>query len=401
MQPSDRPRLSPQPVHPRPPPGHTNFFSCLPAAHARFVPAYSVLAGCMCPLFRQANSPTSWGRDAPADAAPQTRKTGGRGRAAAAVAAPRRAFRPSGIAKSVALSPPPPSPSPPRTRKQSLERRESSQSPSLPRHGQTRQRPVGRRSSAAPSSQPTSTRRGGGDAWGQAPPPQPRPQYYQRRSQEGNGGGGRGGHEERRQLKEDDGVGRAGEGRREGERIRERGSAEQPFGAVYSRSFDTGEFFDGINEATPLGSPNNSTYPWEEGGIDRSGGGAGRFPRPSLGSRENGDGEVRGGTGTASGYSPRRSSHSGAWRGPDRRELSSYADFHAATTATATGTPAGRSWGGQEGRGHTATTSRYHHQRSGNGGGGGGGLGPLRGGAATRTAQEEDEDTDLRRTRVR
>lgn len=48
---------------------------------------------------------------------------------AVASATPRRAFRPSGIAKPVPLSPRPSSPSPPRTRKQSLERRESSQSP--------------------------------------------------------------------------------------------------------------------------------------------------------------------------------------------------------------------------------------------------------------------------------
>ncbi len=185
----------------------------------------------------------------------------------------------------------------------------------------------------------------------------------------------------------DERVGGAGGGRRRSGRIGEGGSAEQPFGAVYSRSFDTGEFFYGIDATTPLGSLNDSTYPWEEGGADRSGGGGGggggggvrdgRFAEPSFGNRENGGGEVPGGTGTASGSNPRRSSHSGAGRGPDRRELSSYADFHAAATATTA--PTGRPGGGQEGRGRTGTTPRYYHQRSGSGGGGGSRAGAISG----------------------
>lgn len=233
---------------------------CLPARCAKRIAAVPHVPSPP----QQALTPKRRGRKA-------TRASGGLGN--------RPVFRPSGIAKPVNLSPPS-SPSPPRTRKQSLERREASRSDSPPRRPREQ-----RGRGAVPSSPPT--KRGGGGCGDYRLPPSPpqrasrqqhgsppsraKPQRHPQqrrpgpsrhglapeRDQERNGGGWN--HGRGRKQQQDIGA----EGRRIGGDERGGGGRgggggwgeTYPYGAVYSRSFDTGEFFSRVGNSTPVASP--------------------------------------------------------------------------------------------------------------------------------------------------
>lgn len=340
------------------------------------------------PLSRQPSNPQRRGRNA-------TRASGGASNGRALAASPRPPFRPSGITKPVTLSPSPsPSPSPPRTRKQSLERREALLQPTSSPRAPRQQRGRG---AAVPSSPPT--KHGGGDGGGgyrvpaasppqrapceqqHAPPPcrskpqrHPQQQRHPRPSRQdlaperdqarrGGGGGGSGVWDDGRGDKQRPDTGEAG-GRMpvaEDERGAAGGSGRResyPYGAVYSKSFDTGEFFSGVGDSTPVASPVNSQRRRRESGDSSSSrrdgrhhnsqaSSSGRVGEPSSRSRGRGGGEApvpRGSASTTFNASPRAqgsgqpqvSGHPGRW-------FSSYADSHAAATRTAA-TDGGESW---------------------------------------------------------
>ncbi|CAM9807801.1 unnamed protein product [Ectocarpus sp. 6 AP-2014] len=395
------------------------------------------------PTPRQASPPKRHGRNS-------TRASSGKGirNRAPPAAQPRPVFRPSGKA----MSPPrPPSPPSPRTRKQSLERRESSQSPPPP--------PPGRQYSRSPQRQPqprpnqSTGHRGGArsasppkttqvDRGVRSPPPssrrvpneqlrrhvsppprlQPRHQqhkllqeqqqyrYHPRESRRASaqagiqdqydGGGGHGGGGGRSEAGGHERAGRQQHNDRGGDRGRRgMGRVLYPYGAVYSRSFDTGEFFYGVGSKTPVSSPAQSPHRWEHGGGGGGGGGgagsgpvsrwdrgfADSFPRSAADSLLS-----SGGGGGGGGRWERRGSSSSAL--PEslqsfhfRGGSGSHADNYD-TAAMGEGAAAVQALGREGLRASANPTPRYHQQRRGSSGRAGIVVGSdVTGGARTRS----------------